>query len=321
MPIVSLLVILLIVGAVVAVTAIVLIAQSVLRPPRMSDGKALWLLRRLSPVDLGLAFEETSFRVGEGVPLRLAAWWIPAAGSSDRCVVLIHGYADAKVGAIAWAPAWHALGFHVLALDLRAHGESDGLYCTGGWFERQDVSAAINQLHAERPDQTRKIVLFGASFGAAVAAATAALRDDVAAVVLDSPYGDFTHAAMRQMERLGTPGRIFQRAGLWLAGRIAGANLAGVRPADAIAGLRCPVMVIQSENDPTLSAADAQLIREALAARRPPRPGDRVWRVEGVGHLLALAVDPMHYQKELADFLEAAGVLQQFKGSSRESSV
>lgn len=317
----SLLVILLIVGFVVAVVAVVLIAQSVLRPPRMNDGKALWLLRRLSPADLGLAFEETSFQVGEGVPLRLAGWWIPAARSSDRCVVLIHGYADAKVGAIAWAPAWHALGFHVLALDLRAHGESDGLYCTGGWFERHDVSAAINQLCAERPEQTRKVVLFGASFGAAVAAATAALRDDVAAVVLDSPYADFADAAMRQMERLGTPGRIFQRAGLWLAGRIAGADLAAVRPAEAIAAVRCPVMVIQSENDPTLSASDAQMIRDALAARLPPRPGDRVWRIEGAGHLLALAADPVRYQKELADFLEAAEVLQQFTGSSRGSSV
>src|SRR5207253_3260058 len=56
------------------------------------------LLRRLSPGDLGLAYEDVSFMVRDvrkGESLRMVAWWIPAVGASDRCVVLLHGYADA----------------------------------------------------------------------------------------------------------------------------------------------------------------------------------------------------------------------------------
>ena len=45
---------------------------------------------------------------------------LTSRAESDRCVVLLHGYADAKVGAIAWAPMWHELGYHALAIDLRA---------------------------------------------------------------------------------------------------------------------------------------------------------------------------------------------------------
>jgi len=297
-------------GAGAALAAVVLMAEGLLRPPRMNDGKAMWLLRRLSPGDLGLNFEETWFRVRDqrGAPLRLAAWWIPAAGTSDRCVVLLHGYADAKVGAIAWAPLWHSLGFHILAIDLRAHGESDGRYCTGGWFERQDVSQVIDQLLVDRPTETRRMALFGASFGAAVAAATAAMREDIQAVVLDSPYLDFTRAAMRQMDRLGAPGRSFQRAAVGLAGLIAGADLAALPMTDSIAALRCPVMVVLPSNDPTLSADDSNAIRRAVAERYGEFRQDRLWEARGAGHVLALAADAERYARELREFLIGAGL-------------
>src|SRR5688500_12152020 len=111
LPLLSLLAVLLAVGALLCLAAVVLSARSLLRPPRMTDGKALYLLRRLSPEDVGLRYEQTSFTVRDartGERLKLAAWWIPAAAADgDRCVVLLHGYADAKVGAIAWARSWH----------------------------------------------------------------------------------------------------------------------------------------------------------------------------------------------------------------------
>src|SRR5205823_2216703 len=101
---------------------------------------------------------------------------IPHPKAAGRCAVLLHGYGDAKVGAIAWAPTLHALGFNILALDLRAHGESDGRYCTARYFERHDVSQVIDELKRQRPADVRRVVMFGISMGAAVAAAVAVLR-------------------------------------------------------------------------------------------------------------------------------------------------
>ena len=125
---VTLIFMLLVSGIVTAGMAVALMAFSLLRPPRMNDGKAVWLLRRLSPGDLGLGFEEVSYTVQgrDGAPLKIAGWWIPcpSGGGDGRCVLLLHGYADAKVGAIAWAPLWQALGFNVLAIDLRATGRA-----------------------------------------------------------------------------------------------------------------------------------------------------------------------------------------------------
>src|SRR4051812_42836510 len=107
------------------------IALSLLHPPRMSDGKAMYILRRMSPADLGLTYERVTFHLrdeaarGSDKKIAMAAWWIANASANGRCVVMLHGYADAKVGVIAWAPLWHSLGFNILAIDLRAHGESE----------------------------------------------------------------------------------------------------------------------------------------------------------------------------------------------------
>src|SRR4051812_2925294 len=137
----SLLLMLIAVGAATCAAAIAVVAWSLVHPPRMSDGKALAVLGRLSPADIGLGFEDISFTVRDeqtGRPLKIAGWWMPADRPGGRCAVLVHGYADAKVGAIAWAPVWHESGYHVLAIDLRAHGESGGRTMTAGFFERHD---------------------------------------------------------------------------------------------------------------------------------------------------------------------------------------
>src|SRR5438045_2980710 len=95
---VSLIFVLLIVGFLLAGATVALMAIAILRPPRMSDGKAVWVLKRLSPGDLGLPYEDVSFNIRDeatGGPMRIAGWWIPQPTAEGKCVVLLHGYADA----------------------------------------------------------------------------------------------------------------------------------------------------------------------------------------------------------------------------------
>jgi pimeloyl-ACP methyl ester carboxylesterase len=335
-----------------AAAVVALMARSLLRPPRMGDGKAMWLLKRLSPGDLGLQFEDLSFDVRDehtGRPLRVRGWWIPLGGearrrTSDRTVVLLHGYADAKVGAIAWAPVWHDLSFNILAIDLRAHGESGGVESTGGYFERHDVEQVIGQLRAERAGEAAHVVLFGVSLGAGVAAAVAALPGEarnagpgasgaelpdaaaaasghpsplVSAVVMESPFADFGAAAAAHMDALGLPGGPFPRAALWLAERMSGARFDEVRPVDLIRTARCPVLIIAPAADVFRTAAETAAMEAALAARPASSGVGRVWCVDGADHLMAAHAEPAEYRRVLQSFLaEALGGSHDAAGTS-----
>ncbi|HEX8911953.1 MAG TPA: alpha/beta fold hydrolase, partial [Humisphaera sp.] len=256
-----------------------------------------------------------------GTLMKVAGWSIPARGDapSRRTVVLVHGYADAKVGAIAWAPVWVGLGFNVLAIDLRAHGESGGRVCSGGYWERHDVAQVVSEWTARNPDATREVYLFGASMGAAVAiaaaelltrpeadrpaagdAATAAVMSPVAGVVLDSPFADFAAASAAHFELLGLPGGPVRRWALRLAGWTAQADFAAVRPVDLIPRVGCPVLVLAAGDDPYVTPAEAAAIERATVGRGD---GSSYHRFDGVEHLMAVVADPDGYRGAIEGFV------------------
>jgi hypothetical protein len=309
-PLLSLTLLLLVIGLLAAGGAIWVMAYALVHPPRMGDGKALALLKRLSPADVGLAFEDVSFTVRDsrtGEPLRLAAWWMPHPQADGRCAVIVHDYADAKVGAIAWGPTWHAVGCNVLAIDLRAHGQSDGAACTAGDAERHDLADVLDQLRAERPGEARQVVLFGIGLGAAAAVGAAALREGVAdAVVLESPFADFRTAARAHFDLLGLPGGFIRSASVRLAAWMAGAEFAKVRPVDLLAHVACPVMVIAPTEDVFVSTDETAEFERAIASRTNAR--DDYWRVNGARHLEALYLAPDDYRERLRSFVDGATI-------------
>jgi len=296
----------LLVAIIVIAVTLLLTAHAILRPPRMTDGKAIYVLKRLAPMDLGMHFELASFKVRDertGQPLELAAWWIPHPAGGDKTVILIHGYADAKVGSIAWGPTWQQLGYQIMAIDLRAHGESAGKFATAGYFERHDLDQVISQLRAQHPQQTRQVVLFGISLGAAVALATAELRDHLDAVVLESPYATFANAVRADAKLLELPLPGFLPLAVRIAQWLSGADFNQVDPLRAIPSVKCPIMVIQSGDDALVSQEDAKAIESALSRHAGV---SEHWLVSQATHLQALAVDPAAYGSHLRDFLTKA---------------
>lgn len=302
--------VLLLAGLVWAAVTITLIAYGILHPPKMTDGKALVRLRRLSPQDLGLNYEPMDFDLPDPADdgrLLISGWWMPAAMTSDRTAIILHGYADAKVGAIAWAPVLIDCGLNVLAIDLRAHGDSGGNHSTAGFFERIDVGRVIDELRRLRPAETQQMVLFGASMGAAVATAVAVDRADLSAVILESPYAAFSEALAAKAVQRGLPGGVILKLSLWLAERMSGAKFDTVRPIELVSRVRCSLLVMLPSEDLLLDSAYRDEFIRIIEqnANRSAQP-HIACLVPGAGHQLCMAADPVEYQMQIDSFLRSA---------------
>jgi uncharacterized protein len=271
--------------------AVALFAHGLTHPPRMTDGKAVYLLGRLSPADLGMEFQDVKFHiseVGSSKKIVLVAWWIPC-DSSAKTVVMLHGFADAKIGAIAWSEPWRELGYNILAVDLRAHGESDGKLCTAGQLESRDILQLLDQLRAQHPDRAQRIVLFGVSLGAAVAAIVASQREDICAVVLDSPFSSYRDAVMTHAGLLRQPAKLIAPAALSLVEKLTGARFDDIAPRRIVPRIKCPVLIIAGGKDLFFDPAafDPRLVKIFPDA----------------GHLLAYTSAPSEYRRTLKEFL------------------
>jgi pimeloyl-ACP methyl ester carboxylesterase len=276
------------------------------RPPRMTAGRALARLGRATPADVGIEhFTEEAFGISDaarpGATIELAAWWIPhpAGPAVRRCCVLLHGYGDSRAGMLAWAPLWQRLGFHLLLLDMRAHGDSGGRMSGGGVWERDDLQRLLDALRERHPLSCERMVVFGVSYGGMIAAATAARREDVAALVIDSPVEGWGTATQRYAHLLGLPLSHAHRLRLRMAQRWLGTRFEEVRPALTLREGACPVLAILPRSDVLVAPSESEQIAQAVAARGS---SSRVWRVDAT-HNLAIVARPDEYERQLRTFL------------------
>ncbi|HUG52904.1 MAG TPA: alpha/beta fold hydrolase [Vicinamibacteria bacterium] len=136
----------------------------------------------LSPASFELPYEDVTLTAPDGVPLK--GWWVPAAESRGT-VVLVHGLNRSRIEMVRKVPFLSRLGWNALLFDLRHHGESGGSASSFGFFERQDVHAAVAFARRRSPGP---VALWGVSLGAASATLAAAEDRDIAALVADSSY-------------------------------------------------------------------------------------------------------------------------------------
>lgn len=101
--------------------------------------------------------------------------WPPADPRCDHTVILLHGYLDLAWG---WRPvvqAGLAGRFHILAPDMRGHGDSDRVGA-GGYYHFMDYLADLDDLIAQLGRE--RVSLVGHSMGGTVASMYAGARPE-----------------------------------------------------------------------------------------------------------------------------------------------
>lgn len=211
-------------------------------------------------------------------------------------------------------------GFVVVRYDKRGVGQSGGRVesvTIGDYAE--DVRAVVRFLRRRKDVDRRRIAVVGYRDGGWVALAAAARYDDIRAVVLVATMGtsgrDYTlERQARLLDRLGVPDAE-REARVELQRRIIDAVLTGsgweqvppamraqadapwfrsflaFDPAQTIARLEQPLLVVHADRDDELAASHAERLAAAGRARKKARVTDLV-TIPGVTQLLVAAQEP-----------------------------
>lgn len=204
-----------------------------------------------APDELGLAWAPV---IVPSTGIDLPGWWMPAGGSRPGpAVALIHGWESARDRTLPLAAILHALGCHVLAIDVRGHGANptEDLPVTSGEFGL-DALAAARWLLAH-PDVTEVAVL-GHSMGGIGAILAAAAEPRIrACIAVSAPAGPYrlTRQTFR-LARLPIPDPIAYPLA-WFTTRVLlrsrGHTVAEVSASGAIARFRGPVLLEHGTDD------------------------------------------------------------------------
>ncbi|WP_437679019.1 alpha/beta hydrolase [Sorangium sp. So ce131] len=252
-----------------------------------------------SPEPPPAGWEAVSLTAEDG--LRLGGW-LHRGDAGRACVLALHGNGSSRTGLRDVLDVLAEDGTCVLALSLRAHGDSDGDVNEFGWSAANDVRAGVKFLERELPERRR--LVFGTSLGAA--AALYAAKDVAGRVdgyLLESPYRDLETAVRNRLDmRLG-PLAPAAFAVLWPWGSVAlPIDPARLRPVDAARDLPSsthvtPVLLLAGDADAHATLAEAQDIAKAV-------PGPvRLERFPGADHGHLQRSDPARYRAVLRTWI------------------
>lgn len=248
-----------------------------------------------TPARYDLAFETVALTARDGT--RLAGWFVPRPGAR-AAVILCHGYPVNRQTMLSLVPPLHRAGFHVLAFDFRALGESEGRACTVGHEEPWDVQAAVEFLK-KRPDvDPQRIGVLGWSMGAASALIAAADEPALRAVVADSAFARLDEMAEQRLRPLPTAIRIpLARSSRAWAEQWSGCSASEVSPLRAVRQMAPrPVLFIHGERDRLIPVRHARLLFDAAPSPRG------LWIVPGAGHVRSYRRHRAAYEQRVITF-------------------
>jgi pimeloyl-ACP methyl ester carboxylesterase len=266
---------------------------------------AALLTRRHAPV-----FSESvpAAAWGRFVPYRLRTReghalgaWLVRGTAGAPAVVLLHGNGGCRTTMVGRARILAEAGCTVLAVTLRAHGDSTGTRNDIGYSARHDVVAAVELLERECPGAA--IVLHGTSLGAAAAVFAARELDSrVSGYILESPYQDLKIAVRNRTENALPPVLdAIAYYGLLLISRVVLPELEAIAPVSAIGAIpgRVPVLILAGALDRNARPGEAQALFDRV------RSHARLVVFEGAGHMTFPDTNPADYRRWIHDFVAA----------------
>jgi len=229
------------------------------------------------PSRIGLQYQDVRAVAKDGVTVH--GWFVPRP-DAHFTFLIFHGNAGNISHRLGWIQMLHALNAHVMIIDYRGYGLSEGKPFEKGLY--LDALAAHAWWSRERAEDHSRLILVGESLGGAVAVDLAS-RVPVDGIVLQS-----TFTSAWDMAKTLIPIGLLQ-------------PLTGVRfdSAAKIRTISCPKLFIHGSRD---EIVPFRLGRRLYELAPPPK---EFYEVSGAGHNNLIIVAGGEYEARLRTFMSA----------------
>lgn len=223
---------------------------------------------------------------------------------SERVIILVHGFMDSGAGMGYLAEEYHKKNWNVLSIDLRCHGESDGVKSTMGVREAEDISLWIDLLISKY--HVTEIFLHGVSMGAsAVLLYLANCKKNctlVKGVIADSSYAEYCEVFYRVVKSAIRNSFIswsILKGTSFASVLFSGVPFGLIRPENAIERNLVPILFFHGEKDVLVPLQNIENMR-----RNVLKTGNKFVIVPGAPHIGAYFYEPQTYMDTIVSFMQ-----------------
>lgn len=235
--------------------------------------------------------------------LKLHAKFLYNPAQIEKTIILSHGYHSSPEFDFSCAlPMYYELGYNLLLIDQRAHGQSEGKYICFGVRERFDILKWCQHISLKFGNK-HQIIIGGISMGATAALLAAALPDmpkNLIGVIADcgftSPYAEFVHILKDSMHIPLFPTLYLAEL---IAKNRAGFTFRECSTVDAVQNIKVPVLFIHGEGDTFV------LPENTIKNYNSCTSAKELILIPDAGHGLSFLADEILCTKKLKTFLNS----------------
>jgi alpha-beta hydrolase superfamily lysophospholipase len=229
----------------------------------------------------------------------LAAFFSKATSKEQGTIILLHGIRGYKEYFSELATRLNGKGYNTLALDLRAHGDSDGKYCTYGFYEKYDVQKAVDFLITQGVDSN--IGVWGQSLGGAIALQALAIEPRLKFGIIESTFSEFTTIVDDYSERMfGFSISYVNHYALYRASKIADFKPEEVSPLSSATNIHQPIFISHGTEDKHIKYEYGKATFDNLASTNKT-----FFSIDGAVHHTIWQVGGEAYFEQVFNFLSS----------------
>ncbi|MCG0753948.1 putative cell surface hydrolase, membrane-bound (putative) [Lactiplantibacillus plantarum] len=229
----------------------------------------------------------------------LVAQYVPAKTTSNRTVIVSHGYKGDGETMANYAYMFHQMGYNVLLPDDRGHGQSAGKYISFGWQDRRDYLGWIDKVVRINGRHT-DIILFGVSMGGATVEMMSGedLPSQVKAIIADCGYSSIEEELAYLLKRqFHLPKYPFVPIVSFINRHRMGYYLSDVSSVEQLKHNHLPIFFIHGDKDVYVPS---WMLKENYQAAKGSK---QMWQVPNATHAESFWIDPAEYQRHVTAFL------------------